>query len=183
MLIAHNTEQANMVGLINSYLQGRKGPSLGSKTEQARNEGKADGFRDGVAEALAVWLTIKRREQLHHTRYVEAVSDLDVKATLAPFAEEYFTVRNTPKKKVNSGSAEPSAFDMFLLDAYKALLDLVVTPEMVEADAAVRRELVLKGEAQPTEDDRLWLADLKTERLAEARKLDSIIANLDNTGR
>jgi hypothetical protein len=157
MLIAHNTEQANMIGLINSYLQGRKGPSLGNKTEQARNEGKADGFRDGVAEALAVWLTIKRREQLHYTRYVEALTDLDVKATLAPFAEEYFTVRNAPKEKVNSGSAEPSAFDKFLLGAYKALLDLVVTPEMVEADTAVRRELILKGEVEPTFEDAEWI--------------------------
>ena len=171
MLIAPNNETNAIMQLIAAYCQGRKGPSLGTKVEQARDEGRADGWRNGVAEALGYWLSVKRRDSLPHSRWVELITDSDVSEALAPYVERFHEARNAPKPKEKD---VPSEFELFMTEAYDALMQLVVTEEQRRLDDEARRELILKGEAEPTEDDADWIDQIRDEahrRLTEFDKL------------
>lgn len=169
MIIAPDNEKTAIINLIAAYCQGRQSPSLGNKTEQARGAGHALGWREGVAEALGVWLSVKRRAELPHSQWVELIDSYEVNEALAPFVASFHEARNAPKPKDND---TPSEFDIFLTEAYDALMGLVVSEEQRRLDNEARREKILKGEAVPTDADAEWIEE---QRIAARQRL----ANFD----
>jgi len=169
-IIAPRSDQEALSWLVVRFFR-PSGPLMsGTKKAGELAAAELNGLRDGLSEAIAAFLSVRRVDLYPHikdtNRFIEAIGGYEVKKLLMDLKAGWELAGTTPER------------DIAISEAVDWLWSLMGDKNLAEWNEDVRRDKVRAGRLKPVESDREWLEA----EVSEARSsLDAIADILNGT--
>jgi hypothetical protein len=171
--------------LVYAYVNAAGRPFTGGKAQRElmAHQARVTGECEGVATGVAALLNQERGKAFPRLEWIPEIQVHDVQKWLDSVVER--VKEDKAEKNSLANDKEISAEDRkarlkviedeqwtWILEGYDALINV---EELREADIERRREAILSGAEQPTEEDREWITERAEKARREAEELARIL--------
>lgn len=183
--VIHTKTYNPLATLVHRYVNAANRPYSGGKAkrDEMAHIARVTGECEGVASGIAALVNVERAKRFSAVEWIDECHDTDLRAWLGEVVERVrkdnerrMQIANSKEDDHETRKAAVRQIDeeqwAWIVEGFN---ERVAPPELDEKLKEARKQAILKGELEPTEDDREWLAEHVAKAKAEAEKLAAIL--------